>query len=77
MHNDALISFHDEDEALSKGRWADIKGNPFNTLGRYVRYFYSNIMPNIEQFKLNKTEERWNPVDITQDDFDQFLRYLF
>lgn len=74
LHNDALISFHDEDEALSKGRWADIKGNPhlLTHWGDTFRYFYSNIMPNIEQFKLNKTEERWNPVDITQDDFDHF-----
>ena len=52
----------------------DIKGNPhlLTHWGDTFRYFYSNIMPNIEQFKLNKTEERWNPVDITQDDFDHF-----
>lgn len=74
LHNDALISFHDEDGALSEGRWREVASIPHYTShwGETFHYFFDNIMPNLEQFKLNKTEERWNPVDITQDDFDHF-----
>lgn len=73
-HKQALISFHDEDEALSKGRWRDIDKmlHRESHWGDTFTYFYDNIMPNLDQFKLNKTEERWNPVDIKQDDFDHF-----
>ncbi len=73
-HKQALISFHNEDEALTKCGWDDPEDS--NHKGTHwedtFAYFYKNIMPNLDQFKLNKTEERWNPVDIMEDDFDHF-----
>tara|TARA_Y100001972_G_scaffold58653_1_gene71926 strand:+ start:832 stop:2439 length:1608 start_codon:yes stop_codon:yes gene_type:complete len=78
-HNQALISFHDEDEALSNGRWTDVKSIPHydSHWGETFHYFYDNIMPNLDQFKLNKTKDRWNPVDIVEDDFDHFRDTYF
>lgn len=78
-----LVSFHDEDGALSTSRWRTSR----DTVAHYgpdvhwvetFKYFYSNIFPKLkEEYTLNKTEERWNPVDVHADDLQHFRDTYF
>ena len=82
LTDSGLISFHDEDSALSNSQWR----HPQNTIGHYgdnvhwletFNYFYTHIFPNLHEYKINKTEERWNPVDVQRDDLQHFTDTYF
>jgi len=79
LHRQALISFHNEDGFLSNVWWRKFQTLPHQDSHWLptFKYFFEHIFPNLDDYKLNKTEKRWNPVDIKKDDFAHFENTYF
>lgn len=70
------VSFHNEEGMLNRdGRWESM---PYENThwNETFEYFYNNILPELD-YTLNKTKERWNPVDIKKDDLEHFSDSYF